>query len=120
MKSVFGLFGFYVAAMVGFRIAYGAWPPHEGKFADWLFSDSRAQMAMLVGVGAGMIGGIVARGFARYVSPGDPAILEAEALVRRGLAQHEHRQIEPARQSFIRAIELYALAGRSREAAPVY
>lgn len=120
MKVVFGMFGFYAAAMAAFRVVYGAWPPHQGKFGDWLMSDSKAQMAMLVGVGAGMIGAMICRALASAVNPGEGPTREAKDLVRQGLALHENRQIEQARRAFERAIEIYNSVGRTAEAAPVY
>ena len=120
MKGIFGLFGFYAAAMVAFRIVYGAWPPHDRKFGEWLMADSKARVAMLVGIGAGMIGAIVGRAFAPGSGAGERVIHEAKAVVRRGLALHENHEMEPAREAFERAIGMYAGVGRIAESAPVY
>jgi cytochrome b len=65
MQNQHGTLGFFVAAMATFRLTYGAWPPFEGNFVEWILSDSKAQRAMLAGVIVGMLGMAIGRAFGR-------------------------------------------------------
>jgi tetratricopeptide (TPR) repeat protein len=120
MKALWGTFGFYVAGVLTFRLVYGAWPPHEGHFGQWLIADSKAQLALAVGMLAGMVGAMFARALSRTFNRDSGNNHEASGLTRRGLMLHEQRRIEEARHAFERAIEIYNEAGQPGAAAPVY
>lgn len=67
VKDLLGPLGFVVAAMVAFRLVYGAWPPLEGELGPWLASDSRAVWAMGAGIVAGCAGLVIGRAIGRVV-----------------------------------------------------
>ena len=71
MKGICGTIGFFIAAMATFRLAYGAWPPTEGKFGEWLLSDSRAVWSMLAGIVVGVVGLVIGRAVGRVVGRED-------------------------------------------------
>jgi hypothetical protein len=45
--------------LLAVRLAYGAWPPFQGDFWQWLTSDSRARWSLLAGVAGIVVGGII-------------------------------------------------------------
>jgi tetratricopeptide (TPR) repeat protein len=120
MKALFGMFGFYAAGVLTFRLVYGAWPPHEGNFGQWLMADSKTQLALGVGMVAGMVGAVLARALSGPFNSGLGNNREASDLTRRGLDLHEQRRVGEARRAFERAIEIYNAAGQQNAAAPVY
>jgi cytochrome b len=63
MKEIGGTIGFVIFGLLTFRYYYGAWPPTEGDFNQWLTSDPSAGWAMVAAVVGGMVGAIVVRLF---------------------------------------------------------
>lgn len=120
MKALFGMFGFYVAGVLTFRLVYGAWPPHEGHFGQWLMADSKAQLALAIGMVAGMVGAVFARALSGTFNLSSGNNSQASELARRGLLLHGQRRTEEARRAFDRAIEIYNQTGQEGAAAPVY
>jgi cytochrome b len=65
MKNTVGTICFVVLGLLTFRLVYGAWPPFEGKFGEWLASDPRAGWSMVAAVVGGIVGALVGRAFVK-------------------------------------------------------
>ena len=64
-KDIYGTVGFVILGMITFRLAYGAWPPLEGEFYQWLSSDSKAVWSMVAAIVGGIVGALICRAMAR-------------------------------------------------------
>jgi cytochrome b len=65
MKNVSGTIGFFLAGLGVFRLVYGAWPPSQGSFSQWVSSDPHAKGAIAAGLVAGVVGALVARSLSK-------------------------------------------------------
>jgi hypothetical protein len=65
VKNLYGTIGFVALGLLTFRLAYGAWPPFEGEFGQWLAPDSRAGWSMVAAVVGGIVGALLGRAMVR-------------------------------------------------------
>jgi tetratricopeptide (TPR) repeat protein len=96
MKNLYGTLAFFIAGVGTFRLIYGVWPPTEGDFGQWLYSDIRARWAMVAGILAGMLATAIGRAFSRTSPLQDSRLSEASQYAQRGLMYHEERRIDEA------------------------
>lgn len=70
-KNVIGTITFVVLGMLlgmlTFRLVYGAWPPFESKFEEWLASAPKAGLSMVTAVVVGIVGALVVRAFLNMI-----------------------------------------------------
>ena len=120
MKDIFGIIGFFITAMLTFRLVYGAWPPSEGNLGNWLSSEPKAIWSMGVAITAGMVGALIGRAFSKVLNKQEGRISSAYEFVKRGFRYHRQRKLLEAINMFKQAIEIYTESGCIDETAPVY
>ena len=93
MKSLCGTIGFFVVAMITFRLVYGAWPPTEGNLGNWISTEPKAIWAMVAAIIAGMIGTFIGQTLPRILNEQERVIGSASELFRCGLRYHRQKRV---------------------------